>query len=275
MNFKSSPLPYTMGNTGDLIKHGLLCEAISWLLERSEASVNFFDPFGGRPWQSPIHPEVVNRLNKLSPCPLKLAQKDVNLRYFGSGHVVKNLSDLSPKECCVYVSDREKTVRDDLKLSGLNLISFDKFTPDSAYSILDCEDIKRNNSLALIDPFYELEYINNSVLPKICDLVSSHSVAVILYVLWLDDERELWENFQTLNDKLIQNKVHHCSLECQAINDSPVKGEGKYHSSVHLYLNASIPEQQLSVLRKSLQNYSRNLEKALGQPITFSHVFCV
>lgn len=52
--FIAKPLPYTMGNAGDLIKHGLISEFLNWYLKKDHKQTNFYDPFGGRPWQEPI-----------------------------------------------------------------------------------------------------------------------------------------------------------------------------------------------------------------------------
>lgn len=53
-------LPYDMGNSGDLLKHGVLAEFVRWQCESRE-SFRFIDPFGGEPWSEPV-PEVVPRV---------------------------------------------------------------------------------------------------------------------------------------------------------------------------------------------------------------------
>lgn len=72
------------------------------------------------------------------------------------------------------------------------MIELGEFNPDSAYSILDCQKIKEKNSIILIDPFYALQHINNVILTKIINLVSEHPIAIILYVLYKDEEIDLW-----------------------------------------------------------------------------------
>ncbi len=270
--FKAKQLPYTMGNSGDLIKHGMLCELINWLSNESNQRINFYDPFGGRPWQSPINQEVARRLANLHACPLKIAQNDAEKRYFGSGHIVSNLSKINQYDIKIYTSDRDEKARDDLTNTGLNLITLDEFNPDSAYSILNCKSINEENAIILIDPFYDLQHINDTVLKKVIELVSKKSIAVILYVLYVDDETDYWEKFKDRNKQLIQNNVYYHSLSCKAILDSSVEGEGKFHSSVSLYLNHSLASYNLSELTYSLKKFSENLKEVINQDIKNIHL---
>lgn len=269
--FKSKPLPYTMGNAGDLIKHGLLSELINWLPVKQQEPITFYDPFGGRPWQTPITNEVARRLESLQPCPLKSSQIDAKERYFGSGHLIRNLSGINHKKIDIYSSDRDKNARYDLKMTGLNLIHFEEFNPDSAYSILDCPQIKENNSIVLIDPFYDLPYITDVILKKIIKLVSKNPIAIILYVLYLDEEIGLWEQFQVSNRKRLNKQISYHSLTCRAIMDSPISGEGKFHSSISLYLNQSLLGNKVGELTSSLKKFKKNIESTLNTTINYSN----
>ena len=42
----NDPLPYDMGNAGDLLKHGVLAEYVRWQCELG-LPPRFLDPFGG------------------------------------------------------------------------------------------------------------------------------------------------------------------------------------------------------------------------------------
>lgn len=269
--FKSKPLPYTMGNAGDLIKHGLLCELINWLSEKQQEYITFYDPFGGRPWQKPINNKVTERLENLQPCPLKASQTDIKNRYFGSGHLIKNVSEIYHSTIDIYTSDRDKDAQNDLKLTGLNLIELDEFNPDSAYSILDCQKIKEINSIILIDPFYDLQHINDVILTKIINLVSEHPIAVILYVLYKDEEIDLWLDFQQINNEITSSNVHYYSLSCEPITNSSIIGEGKFHSSVSLYLNKSFSDYKTSELASSLKRFSENLQAVISTEVKYTY----
>ena len=53
-------LKYTIGNAGDIIKHGLLAEFVAWWSEtHANRVLRMADPFGGCPWGN--LEELVNR----------------------------------------------------------------------------------------------------------------------------------------------------------------------------------------------------------------------
>ncbi len=68
---KASKLPYDMGNVGDLFKHGMLAEFVEWWLKHNDNEFVFLDPFAGRPYVLPPHPEVISRMQLLPDCALK------------------------------------------------------------------------------------------------------------------------------------------------------------------------------------------------------------
>lgn len=77
----AQPLPYDMGNAGDLLKHGLLAEFTQWWCRLNAKPLRFIDPFGGRPWAVPPVPRVVERVTALAGCALFAAQPHPEVRY--------------------------------------------------------------------------------------------------------------------------------------------------------------------------------------------------
>lgn len=269
-NFKSKPLPYTMGNAGDLIKHGLISEFLEWYLKSSmKKELISYDPFGGRPWQEPINSEVRSRLEKLLSCALKSAQNSIDKCYFGSGHIIENIGSIKNIKTKVYSSDRDVNARIDLNNSGLDPITLDSFNSESAYSILDCDFPKDKDTFLLIDPFYDLTKINLNILQKIVDLVLKQRVIVVLYVLYKDEEVELWEDFKKLNGKLIKDQLNYHSLVCKKINNSLIEGEDKYNSFVALYMDKSFSNYSQEKLSQTILNYAINLTDVLGVDVKY------
>jgi hypothetical protein len=153
VELKSKPLPYTMGNAGDLIKHGLLEEFINWHCRDLRQRLIFFDPFGGRPWQEPVHVEVAERIERLDPCPLKQAQEDIIQGYYGSSHIVAQISAANDNKINIYSSDSDADARDDLKNTGINPMNLNGFNNNNGYSIIDCNFSDTEDTLILIDLF--------------------------------------------------------------------------------------------------------------------------
>ena len=268
---KSKPLPYTMGNAGDLIKHGLISEFFEWYLKLfKEKGIIYFDPFGGRPWDSPINPEVKNRLNNLPPCALKSAQNNIDKCYFGSGHIIENIGKIHNIETKVYLSDRDNIAYVDLIDSGLSPITLKGFNSESAYSILGCEFRKTKDTLILIDPFNDLQKINTEFLQMIVDLVLNQKVIVALYVLYKNEEIELWDDFTSLNEKLTKDRLNYHSLLCKKIDNSEIEGESKFNSFISLYMNKSFSNNsQQEKLSKTVLSYAINLSEILSVDVKY------
>jgi hypothetical protein len=264
VELKSKPLPYTMGNAGDLIKHGLLAEFINWHCRDLRQHLTFYDPFGGRPWQEPVHDKVAERIKRLTSCPLKQAQEDIIQGYYGSSHIVAQISSANDNKINRYSSDRDTDARDDLRNTGIKPIELNGFNCDNGYSIIDCNFSDTEDTLILIDPFYDLENINDNILKKIIQKVATENISIILYILYTNLEIEHWRKFQTLHKELTtEQNINYLSLECKAIKDSLIDGESKYNSYVVLYTNKHYSELELK-LRKAVEEYSLNLTKALG-----------
>jgi 23S rRNA A2030 N6-methylase RlmJ len=258
-----------MGNSGDLIKHGVLAEFVKWHYSHVDQNLLFFDPFGGRPWDSPINTEVSNRISNLRKCQLKESLLVNREKYLGSGHIVKNICTKYGKHTNVFTSDKDPEAKHDLEITGLEPIALSGFTPENGYSILDCTYPQEGHNLILIDPFYDLINIYQNIIPQISRVITKASVSIVLYVLFKEAETEHWTNFKEAQEKLINNMCHSISLTCHAIKDSSIKGESKFHSHVSLFMHKNVPYIQLAKLEKNIREYAKNLEEAIGHRIEF------
>ena len=170
---KAERLPYDMGNAGDLIKHGLLAEFTEWWLSIKKSDFVFLDPFGGRPYVLPPHPEVIRRLHKLSDCALKRAQPDIANRYYGSAKIVKNIATSTDHVAHVKVSDRNQAALDDLLNEKFELIELAGFDRQESFSIIDSKVPAHLASLLLLDPFDDFIFSSCLLNFIICLIFSS------------------------------------------------------------------------------------------------------
>lgn len=271
VELKSNPLPYTMGNAGDLIKHGLLAEFIYWHCRDLRQRLSFYDPFGGRPWQEPVHDKVAERIKRLGPCPFKQAQEDIIQGYYGSSHIVAQISASNDNKINIYSSDRDGDARDDLKNTGIQPIDLNGFNSDNGYSIIDCNFSDTEDTLILIDPFYDLENINDNILNKVIQKVATGKLSIALYVLYTDLEITQWDKFNELQKSLTTDEnVNYVSMKCNAIKNSLIDGESKFNSYFALYTHKNYPEQELSTFRKAVEEYSINLTRAMDCQIEYN-----
>ena len=266
---QAKPLPYDMGNSRDLIKHGMIAEFVKWWFQHNQGPFIFYDPFGGRPWVEPPHKTVVERLLLLKDSALVAAQPDPNTRYYGSGHIIKNTAHNAGRSAKVFVSDRNQYAVDDLVESGLERIILENFISENAYSIIECDLIRNNASLILLDPFADFLESSDRLLPVIMKFVEQTEVAVVLFVLCDDLMSSLYERFNNLRKKEPVEGTIQFSFSCPKLNNSEVRGEEKYCSDVILFLPAKYNTSQLIVLRQSLKQYAEMLTRVLGQEITF------
>ncbi|GAX60269.1 hypothetical protein SCALIN_C10_0029 [Candidatus Scalindua japonica] len=263
------PLPYTMGNGGDLIKHGLLAEFTDWHCREIPHSLTYYDPFGGRPWQEPVHDAVSKRIKTLEACPLKEVQSIHSEKYLGSGHIVSQISKQYENKITVFSSDSDSAARQDLEASGLNLIRLRGFNLEDGLSILQGSIDRSKHALILIDPFYDLENINKKILDKIIRKVKEDNTSIALFVLYYNAEINLWSQFKKINENLTGDSFNYISLQCDAIENSTIEGESKFHSSIILYTHNNYPNDKLNILSENVSKFSRNLTKAVGCPIGF------
>ena len=158
------PLPYDMGNAGELLKHGVLAEFVPWQCGLG-MPLRFMDPFGGEPWGETV-PEVERRVRALPAGSLRAAQSHIdNGRYYGSGLVARRAAEAAGgRYVRVLSGDACPARRERLRASGLSML--DEELPDlGAESGRDRYDgydafgtisrAAREGDLALIDPFFD------------------------------------------------------------------------------------------------------------------------
>lgn len=268
---RAEPLPYDMGNSGDLIKHGMIAEFTQWWLLHNQAPFIFYDPFGGRPWGEPCK-KVTERLLMLKNCALGIAQPEPNTRYYGSGHIIKKIAHYAGGSSQVFISDRNKEAIDDLIESGLERITLEGFISENAYSILDCNLTSNNANLLLLDPFADFLENYEKLFPKITAIVALNEVAVALFVLSDDSLSFAYEKFNDLRKRESNERILQLSFSCPKLQNTGIKGEEKYCSDIILFLPAKYRIPQLDILRKSLNRYSEMLTQVLNQEIQFSEI---
>jgi len=267
---KAEPLPYNMGNSGDLIKHGMIAEFTEWSCRHNQKPFVFYDPFGGRPWIETPHKKVTERMKKLKDCALANAQPEPDIRYYGSGHIVKNVAHYAGCSAKVLVSDRNKDALDDLTKSGLERISHKDFNPEDGYSLLGCNLSKNNTSLLLLDPFSDFLESSTQLVPKIVNFVGETEVAVALFVLSDDSMSVVYREFNKLRESESIDSIFQLSFSCLQLINTGIGGEEKYRSEIILFLPAKYKNSQLEELKNNLKNYAGLLTQVLGQEIQFS-----
>lgn len=269
ISMKAEPLPYDMGNSGDLIKHGMIAEIAKWWCEHNQGPFIFYDPFGGRPCVEPPHRKVTERLAQLKDCALVAAQPIPEIRYYGSGHIIKEIVRYAGTTAQVLVSDRNEDAIHDLIRSGLERIDHEKFTAENAYSILDCNLTGNDASLLLLDPFADFLESYETILPKVIESVSFDEVAITLFVLSDESTSLEYENFNILRRLGVTNKTIQFSFSCSQLKNTGIKGEERYQSEVILFLPKKYRSLQLDGLIQNLKQYARTLTRVLNQEIQF------
>jgi len=122
----------------------------------------------------------------------------------------------------------------------------------------------------LIDPFNDLQKINTEFLQMIVDLVLNQKVIVALYVLYKNEEIELWDDFTSLNEKLTKDRLNYHSLLCKKIDNSEIEGESKFNSFISLYMNKSFSNNsQQEKLSKTVLSYAINLSEILSVDVKY------
>lgn len=262
-----NPLPYDMGNAGDLIKHGLLTEYTSWWIRDKQRKFIFYDPFGGRPYVSPPNPIVTKRISSLKGCALKEAQNDPE-KYFGSGHVVKNIASVVNGDCEIYTSDRDDNAYQALIASGLMKINIAKFDRNNAYTILDCDFTKIKPSLILIDPFADFlprEAKTGRIIPKIADFIRNHRIPVLLFVLNMDPTNRVGKKYSELMNNHLQD-ICEIALICQKLKNTGVKGESNYISEARLIYHPELfAQKELLSFKEQIVKFKNLLQAALNR----------
>jgi len=267
----AEPLPYDMGNSGDLIKHGMIAEFTQWWFQHNHSPFIFYDPFGGRPWSEPCK-KVTERLLMLKNCALGFAQPEPHRRYYGSGHLIRKIAHYAGGASQIFTSDRYKEASNDLIESGLDRITLKGFIAEDAYSILDCNLTSNNANLLLLDPFADFLENYEKLFPKITAIVVQDEVPVALFVLSDDSLAFAYEKFNELRKRDSKEKMIQLSFSCPQLHHTGIKGEEKYCSDIILLLPVNYRTPQLDVLRKNLKRYSDMLTQLLNQKIQFSEI---
>jgi hypothetical protein len=259
----AQPLPYDMGNAGDLMKHGLLAEFTHWRCRTRDKAIRFADPFGGRPWVEPPIPIVTERVKLLSGFALSAAQPHPEERYYGSGHVVRRVVDTLGQSAEVWVSDREPRALRDLLRSGLAELKLPGFDAADGYSILET---KIDADLILIDPF--ASFVSDEapiVLPKISK--RSADAAIVLFVLIRDPTDADGRRYAALK---AQHLAHAWTLGCPPLHNTGVRGEGNYTMEVLLTAPKLLMQSTADMLGEQLKKYAERLTDVFATRVTFS-----
>ena len=263
-SFKANPLPYDMGNAGDLIKHGILGEYTNWWIQHF-GKMTYIDPFAGRLWQEPINSEVSRRLVSLEETVLFSAQPDYLERYYGSVFIVKNIIDKNHDRGQIFVSDRNSLALQDFISTGLDGIASIGFNPEDAYSILN-SDADPKTSLILLDPFDDFAQQADKHFKNITRFIYNQHIPILLFIL-TNNNTEAFINDckqQYLKDDFVQ-----ISITCPAISNSSVKGESRFKSETLLLLPQNKFHEHISRLKEQIINLYYQLETALETRLTF------
>ena len=264
------PLPFDMGNAGDLLKHGLLAEFTQWWYTwNTDNPMRFLDPFAGRKWVTPPNPVVSQRVLALPTCALKNAQYDPH-RYFGSSYVVYNSPADSNPTPEVLVADNDPAALHVL-LDGtpFQQIAFQGFNIVDSFSILNA---KFQGDLLLLDPFGNFlpraVRPDNDIFENIA--IASNEIACVLFVLNLDPDNRVGQRYAELR---VEHLPHAWSLSCPPLYNTGVRGESRYFVDVLLAWHPLIDHPQRSILSERLQSYANALTEVLQTPISFSEEF--
>ena len=269
------PLPYDMGNAGDLLKHGVLAEFVRWQCGLG-MPLRFMDPFGGEPWGRPV-PEVGRRVRALPAGSLPAAQSHIdNGRYYGSGLVARRAAEAAGgRYVRVLSGDACPARRERLRASGLSML--DEELPDlGAESGRDRYDgydafgtisrAAREGDLALIDPFFDdfLQKRAPGVVPQMASM--AECAAVLLFALNEAPRNSVGRRF----DALLED--HLCGawrMTCPPLPRTGVRGESRYYAEVVLaarLLREAKRVREIGILRRRLTAFAEQLAGVLGVP---------
>ena len=275
MTDSPKPLPYDMGNIGDLLKHGVIAEFIRWSSDTYPDSKEFVfvDPFCGDALKERANIKVINRLeqlrdNKGTKFEILNAQPDFEKSiYYGSTHVALRQirsCNLSPH---VYISDenneRVKMLMESDSNQDIEQINHSNFYPSNGYSILD--SINERGCFAdmvLIDPFEDMEKIRQ----RACDIFkASQRTAVVLFVLINDDTqwRKIWA-------ELPEQSI---ILTCPRLKNTGINGESNY--TVKIILASHLLTHEVSnKLHEKLMDYADALTDIAGNSLDGQRITC-
>lgn len=273
------PLPYPMGNAGDVIKHGAVAELVAWrIADHPDRPLRYADPFGGRPWEEPRCDKIWRRINAISPsCALRKAQPAPESRIYGSAHAVLNVARAMGGESCVeiYASDSDKFARDDLRASSnavqLIDVAFDGlgFDNKDGYSVLNMAD---KFDLILIDPygkFLKEEFLKKPGKERFDKMLQAirknRDLWLAVFVLNLTRGNTVGKGYADF----YQRELADCAvgLRCPKIPDSGVEKENDFEETDVLLLSSQVGDGKADELRKRLERFRQSAQDALGVEI--------
>lgn len=261
------PLPYDMGNAGDLLKHGILAEFVRWRFDQGGA-FRFIDLFGGELCNQPASDDdaakrarmVAKRVRVLLPQnnALRTAQAGIERDcYYGSGLLVKKMAELAGRnDVCVIVNDSCRERRKRFEKSNLSLLDeeFPGVSSDAydAFKEIVFQDKLQENDLVLIDPFNDLlkekKYVN--VIPQMAK--AAERATVLLFALNLNPCNKIGQGF----DKFLDDHLPKAwRMTMPPLRYSGIKGESTYHAETVLVARALEDEgdQKVPALRECLE----------------------
>lgn len=252
-------LKYTIGNAGDIIKHGLLTEFVAWWSEtHANRVLRMADPFGGCPWGN-LEELVKKRLETLSGTVLAHAQKNggKGRKYLGSGHLIHQAAKDCCVDVCVLVSDKDEGARRDLKDSGLDLIE-PRLLDDDGYGILDAE-YSQIYDLILLDPYREFlrdECRNsNKRFDQIRNEVNKNSdLFIAVFVLDMNTNNSVGRNFAKYKESQLSDWAF--SIRCPKMENS------RFDWKI-LLVSRQIKDCKCERLYERLQSFVEQAERAL------------
>lgn len=269
--FRPTRLPYTMGNAGDLLKHGVLAEFIRWRCGLDKP-VRFLDLFAGEPFGD-VPLEIGNRVRALTESALRKAQPEIGEnRYFGSGKVVQKVAEsMGCSGVCVFTGDRDLKRCKRLQASGLRML--DELFPDcgidngsyDAYAVLRKMIHKAHEAdLVLIDDFGKfLPSKAETTVPQMETM--ANRATILLFALNLNPYNEVGKCFEALLAKHLRGawRMTCPKLPCT----SGIRGETKYSAEVLLaspFLSHQGSSPDVTELWDRLERYATNLALVLG-----------
>lgn len=266
------PLPYRMGNAGDLLKHGVLAEFVRWRIETG-GRVRLLDLFAGEPSDDSSPSEVLSRLKDLGSCALVDAQDETGEgHYLGSAKLVRHLGErIGNHKVEVYAGDADPGRLQRLVAAGLQPLDALPAGPKSpagqedydAYAFLSAYiDQAEARDLVLIDPFADfLSKKAESVIPQIARL--AERATVLLFALNKDPYNEVGERFDAWLDEHLRGAV---ILTVPPLRTSRIDGEKGYYADVVLASHALDGDGYArDALLTRLDIFAMQLGRALGR----------
>lgn len=282
----SAPLPYPMGNAGDVIKHGALAELVDWRFSTcQEKPLRYADPFGGRPWSTPGRSRIAERIKEIArQCAIRKAQPDPDSKIYGSAHAVLNVARAVGGESRVqvYASDRDERARSDLQASSDSVrlidVAFDGrgYDNQDGYSILN-PNLVGEFDLILIDPYKDFlrdEFWTEPGKPgkgrfnKMLEVVGKHrDLWLAVFVLNWRRGNSVGEGYDAFYKRKLAGRV--LGLRCPKISGSGVKGENQIDETDILLISSQVGDGKADGIRKRLEVFRKSASSALGAEIDF------